>query len=440
MGRPQGRGRDRPRLPPRRGRVSSAKVSSATKPDGRCRGSIRCARTSPSTRNRDRSCSRWRRRRTRRSRSSGHRPSVRRRRRARSRCTGSSAPIGRRRLRGRSADARPRRPRRVDAHTRARRSAPEAVDPRHRTRPRSRPRRGGAARRRGRGVAAGARRPGRAPIAIIATGHAHIDTAWLWPMRETVRKCTRTFASAVRLMDDDPDYRFVVLAGPAVHVDRAATTRAVRPHRREGRGRAVDPGRRDVGRGRHEPAVAASASSARSCTASATSSSTSAALHRGVDPRRVRLPGRPAAGLRGRRDATASSPRSCRGTSRTGSPTTRSGGRASTARGCSPTSRPSTRTTPRSTPAELAHAVANFAEHGWSDWSLMPFGYGDGGGGPTREMLERAARMADLDGVPRVDARHARRVLRRRSSAEIASARRCPCGAASCTSRPTAAR
>jgi alpha-mannosidase len=29
----------------------------------------------------------------------------------------------------------------------------------------------------------------------------------------------------------------------------------------------------------------------------------------------------------------------------------------------------------------------------------MPFGHGNGGGGPTREMMERARRMADLDGV-----------------------------------------
>ena len=43
---------------------------------------------------------------------------------------------------------------------------------------------------------------------IVATGHAHIDTAWLWPIGETVRKCTRTFASAVRLMDEYPEYRF----------------------------------------------------------------------------------------------------------------------------------------------------------------------------------------------------------------------------------------
>ena len=39
----------------------------------------------------------------------------------------------------------------------------------------------------------------------------------------------------------------------------------------------------------------------------------------------------------------------------------------------------------------------------------MPFGYGDGGGGPTREMLERLRRMADLDGMPRRRAGHAGR-------------------------------
>ena len=42
----------------------------------------------------------------------------------------------------------------------------------------------------------------------VAIGHAHIDTAWLWPIRETKRKCTRTFASAVALMDDYPEYKF----------------------------------------------------------------------------------------------------------------------------------------------------------------------------------------------------------------------------------------
>lgn len=34
--------------------------------------------------------------------------------------------------------------------------------------------------------------------------------------------------------------------------------------------------------------------------------------------------------------------------------------------------------------------------------SLAPFGYGDGGGGPSRSMLEKARRLRDLEGSPRV--------------------------------------
>ncbi len=51
---------------------------------------------------------------------------------------------------------------------------------------------------------------------------------------------------------------------------------------------------------------------------------------------------------------------------------------------------------------QLAHAASGFADKGRSDRSLLPFGYGDGGGGPTREMLAQARRVADLDGSPRV--------------------------------------
>lgn len=52
--------------------------------------------------------------------------------------------------------------------------------------------------------------------------------------------------------------------------------------------------------------------------------------------------------------------------------------------------------------AELSRAVRNYAEKGAGTRSLLPFGHGDGGGGPTREMLERARRLADIDGSPRV--------------------------------------
>ena len=43
---------------------------------------------------------------------------------------------------------------------------------------------------------------------VFLTGHSHIDTAWLWPLRETVRKCGRTFATACRLLERYPDYHF----------------------------------------------------------------------------------------------------------------------------------------------------------------------------------------------------------------------------------------
>ncbi|HRD99850.1 MAG TPA: hypothetical protein PLV68_01045, partial [Ilumatobacteraceae bacterium] len=44
---------------------------------------------------------------------------------------------------------------------------------------------------------------------ITAVGHAHIDTAWLWPLRETVRKCARTFSNALDLMTREPELVFV---------------------------------------------------------------------------------------------------------------------------------------------------------------------------------------------------------------------------------------
>ena len=53
-----------------------------------------------------------------------------------------------------------------------------------------------------------ARRNAEAVHELSAIGHAHIDTAWLWPLAETTRKCQRTFATATRYMADYPEYRF----------------------------------------------------------------------------------------------------------------------------------------------------------------------------------------------------------------------------------------
>ena len=169
---------------------------------------------------------------------------------------------------------------------------------------------------------------------VVGVGHAHIDSAWLWPIRETVRKCARTFASAVRLMDDRPEYRFVCSQAAQYDWMRAAVPGAVRAHPRQGGRRPVRARRRHVGRGRHEPAqrrepgppagarAALVRRAASACAAARCGSPTCSATRR-----RCRRSSPPAA-------ATGSSPRSSAGTSRTASRTTRSGGRASTARGC----------------------------------------------------------------------------------------------------------
>ena len=45
-------------------------------------------------------------------------------------------------------------------------------------------------------------------VDIFAAGHAHIDVAWLWPLGQTRRKAGRTFHTALRLMEQFPEYHF----------------------------------------------------------------------------------------------------------------------------------------------------------------------------------------------------------------------------------------
>jgi alpha-mannosidase len=43
---------------------------------------------------------------------------------------------------------------------------------------------------------------------ITAVGHAHIDTAWEWPIREARRKVARSWSTQLALLDQYPDYIF----------------------------------------------------------------------------------------------------------------------------------------------------------------------------------------------------------------------------------------
>jgi len=56
--------------------------------------------------------------------------------------------------------------------------------------------------------------------------------------------------------------------------------------------------------------------------------------------------------------------------------------------------------------AEVALASRQFREGRHASGSIAPVGFGDGGGGTTREMTGRAARLADLEGSPRVTWEH----------------------------------
>ena len=45
-------------------------------------------------------------------------------------------------------------------------------------------------------------------VDIVGTGHAHIDVAWLWTLGQTRRKAGRTFHTVLRLMEQFPEYHF----------------------------------------------------------------------------------------------------------------------------------------------------------------------------------------------------------------------------------------
>ena len=47
-----------------------------------------------------------------------------------------------------------------------------------------------------------------APV-FYAVGNAHLDLAWLWPMAETRRKTSRTFAQQLRLIEKYPEYKYL---------------------------------------------------------------------------------------------------------------------------------------------------------------------------------------------------------------------------------------
>lgn len=234
-----------------------------------------------------------------------------------------------------------------------------------------------------------------------SVGHAHIDCAWLWPTRETERKVARTFANVLDLIDRDPEFVFA-----ASSAQQYAWLKASHPE-------LFDRVRAAVAAGRIRPVGGM-------WVESDTNMPGGEALVRqflhgtrffleefGVETDEVWLP-----------DAfgyTAALPQIARAAGAryfltqklSWNETNRMPHSTFLWEGIDG-SRLFTHFPPAETynsdlgAADLARAERSFAEKGRARTVLTLFGWGDGGGGPTREMLAAAHRKRDLEGSPRV--------------------------------------
>ncbi|MBW8797912.1 MAG: alpha-mannosidase [Streptomyces sp.] len=232
---------------------------------------------------------------------------------------------------------------------------------------------------------------------ISAVGHAHIDSAWLWPLRETVRKVARTTANMTALIEDEPDFVFAM--------SQAQQWAWVKEHRPEVWARV----KKAVAEGRFVPAGGM-------WVESDTNMPGSEAMARqfvhgkrffleefGIENDEAWLPDTFgfAAGLPQIIRAAGSTRLLTQKIS--WSQTNKFPHHTFQWEGIDGT-RIFTHFPPVDTyncsmkGSELAHASRNFKDKGRARHSLAPTGWGDGGGGTTREMVAKAARVRDLEG------------------------------------------
>ncbi|GAA4193680.1 glycoside hydrolase family 38 C-terminal domain-containing protein [Microbacterium oryzae] len=237
---------------------------------------------------------------------------------------------------------------------------------------------------------------------VAAVGHAHIDSAWLWPTRETIRKCARTFSNVLDLMDRHPELVFAASSAQQYawmqehHPDVFARIRE-----RVVEGRWVPVGGMWVESDTNLPGgealvrqfVAGKGYFLRELGVETTEVWLPDSFgYSGALPQIVRASGS---------DSFLTQKISWNETNAMPHHTFLWEGIDG--------SRVFTHFPPVDTYSsdlgaiELDRAERQNAERGISDLSLVPFGFGDGGGGPTREMLETARRKCDLEGSPRVE-------------------------------------
>ena len=236
----------------------------------------------------------------------------------------------------------------------------------------------------------------------LAVGNSHIDTAWLWPLRETRRKVVRTFSTASTFLERDPGYRFA-----ASQPQQFAWIRDDHPELWERiRGHVAAGGFDVVGAMWVEP----------DCNVPSGESLVRQLVHGmrfwrdelGVDSRGLWLPdvfgysaAMPQILAQAGVEWFLTQKLSWNDTNRFPHQTFWWEGIDGT--------RIFTHFPPADTyngdlsVGSLLHAERNYAQRDLLDRSLYLYGHGDGGGGPDAAMLERAVVLADLDGVGRVE-------------------------------------
>ena len=236
---------------------------------------------------------------------------------------------------------------------------------------------------------------------LLATGHAHIDSAWLWPVRETIRKCARTFSNVVALMDEDPDFVFSCSSAQQLAwIKEYFPELFVRIREKVKAGQFVPVGGMWVESDTNMPGGEAMARQF-------VEGKSFFQREFDVECEEAWLPD--SFGYSGALPQIVKSAGSRWFLTQkiSWNKVNRMPHHTFTWEGIDGT-RLFTHFPPVDTynaelhGRELAHAERNYRDHGWGTMSLVPFGYGDGGGGPTREMVAAAHRTADLEGSPKV--------------------------------------
>jgi alpha-mannosidase len=244
---------------------------------------------------------------------------------------------------------------------------------------------------------------------LTAVGHAHIDCAWLWPISQTREKAGRTWTTALRLMERYPEYRFLAstpLQYEMVQQRFPETFAGIRERLREGRWEAV---------GGMWVEADCNLPDGESLARQFLVGTRYFERELGISPRVVWLPDSfgftwalptlmAAAGLPyfvTHKLSWSTTNRIPHDTFRWRGP---DGSEVLAHFLCTPSLTPGEHTTYNGhlLPGVARGAWKRFQDRELQDELLVAFGWGDGGGGPSIDMLEAGRRLEHLPGFPRV--------------------------------------